>query len=247
MKWRLIGPEKHDGFTNLALEEACIESVGAGVAQPTIRFYEWRNSAVVLGYFQKIHDEIDVNACRKHNIDMIRRITGGGAMYLDTHGEITFSVISPEKMLPGINESYKEVCGWLIKGLQNLGLSSEFRPVNDVTLGGKKISGSAMTRRHGAVMVHGTLLYDVDIEKMFTFLTPSGKKLSDKEIKSVNDSVTCIKRHIDIKKHELIDVIINAFMHGKEYIKKEWTGKELEHAAELVKNKYTKEEWIFRR
>ncbi|MFC2142812.1 biotin/lipoate A/B protein ligase family protein [Candidatus Aenigmatarchaeota archaeon] len=247
MNWRLIGPEKHDAFMNLALEEACISSVKSGKVLPTIRFYEWKNSSVVVGYFQKILDELDISACEKNKIDVTRRITGGGAMYLDTVGEVTFSVIAPASMLPGINESYREVCGWLVNGLKNIGLSAEFRPINDVIINEKKISGSAMTRRGNVVMLHGTLLHKVDPDRMFKFLTPSGKKLSDKQIKNIKEYVTAVSHHSEISKKELVDEIIYAFIRGKNIEESDWTRTELKTATALVDNKYKTKEWVFRR
>ncbi len=247
MLWRLIPPERNDAFMNMALDEAAMRFIGKGFSFPTIRFYEWKNSAVVIGYFQRLHEEVNVDACKKLGIDIVRRSTGGGAMYLDEHGEITFSVIVPEKMLYDINASYKEVCGWLINGLRSMGISAEFRPINDVVVDGRKISGSAMTRKHGASMVHGTLLYDVDPERMFSVLRVPREKIADKNIQNIKKAVTCVKEHRNISKGTLRASIVEAFVEDKDFEILPWSTEELAVAMALVKDKYTTKEWIFMR
>ncbi|MBI4020534.1 MAG: lipoate--protein ligase family protein, partial [Candidatus Aenigmarchaeota archaeon] len=200
MQWRVIGPEKRRGVMNLALEEACMEAVGAGEASPTIFFYEWEKPAVIIGHFQKLHDEVDVDECGKHGVDIIRRITGGGAMYQDGEA-MTFSMITPEALLPhDVNQAYRRVCGHIVDALRLLGIESEFKPINDIIVTGKKVSGSALTRRNGATMVHGTLLYTLDVDKMFAYLKVGRTKISDKGIQSVKERVTAIKHHKDVAK-----------------------------------------------
>ncbi len=247
MKWRIIGHETWDAPMNMALDEACMEFVGNG-GQPTVRFYEWSPSAVVIGYFQKIHDEVDVGHCRQKDIDIVRRISGGGAMYLDTHGEITYSLIAPQHLLPNdINECYRVVCQHIIDALAVIGIKSEFKPINDITSNGKKLSGNALTRCNGATMVHGTLLYDLNFQDMFKVLKVGGEKISDKGIKSVEERVTCIRHLVNIEKHHVKKALIDAFSTGKDIERTTWTDQELERARELVNNKYRNDEWTFRR
>ena len=244
----MIGPERRSGFMNLALEEACIEAVGVGKAPPTIFLYEWERPAVIIGYFQKLHDEIDADACSRHGIDIIRRITGGGAMYQDNES-MTFSFIAPEGIMPsGINESYRKVCGHIIDALNELGIESEFKPINDIIIGGKKVSGSALTRRNGAVMVHGTLLHTLDVEKMFTFLKVGRAKISDKGIQSVKERVTAITHHKDATRDEVYQALIKAFSKGKKiHPASPWTDSEIQRAGELLKERYMNPGWTYKR
>lgn len=248
MEWRVVRPEKHNAYMNMALDEAVMEFVGSGLSPNTIRFYEWANSSVAIGYFQKIYDEINVNFCEEKKIDFVRRITGGGSMYLDRKGEITYSVISNKNDFPkDINECYKLVSCWLIKALESIGINSKFRPINDITVEEKKISGSAQTRRHGAVMVHGTLLYDLDFRKMFKALKISEEKLSDKLIKKAEESVTSVSNYVEIPKKQVHEVLIQAFTEGKSFDFGRWSSEEMNKAVELVNSKYKTREWNFKR
>ena len=121
MKWRVLGLETHDAYFNMALDEAISERVREGSSLPTIRFYNWSPNAVSIGYFQSIKDEVNLEVCMELGADCIRRWTGGGAVYHDFEGEITYSVIAPAKLFPkNIIESYGLICRWLVKGLTSL-------------------------------------------------------------------------------------------------------------------------------
>lgn len=247
MKWRVIGPERRRGFMSLSLEEACMEAVGAGAAPPTIFFYEWEKPAVIIGHFQKLHDEVDAEECKRQGVDIIRRMTGGGAMYQDDQA-MTFGVIARENMLPrSISEAYKEVCSRIVDALALLEIESEFKPINDIVVAGKKVSGSALTKRHGAVMVHGTLLHTLDVEKMFTFLKVGRTKISDKGIESVKERVTSISHHKNATKDEVYRALLSAFTREKEFHNGSWTDSEVRRAEELQRERYTNPEWINRR
>jgi lipoate-protein ligase A len=152
-------------------------------------------------------------------VDCIKRWTGGGAVYHDFEGEITYSVIAPAKLFPkNIIESYGLICRWLVKGLTSLGIEAEFKPVNDILVKGKKISGSAQTRRGGILLQHGTLLYGLDLKTMFSVLNVSRQKITDKMIKSVEKRVTCVGLHSNRGKMEVYDALVNAFREGKVYV-----------------------------
>ena len=189
MKYRIISLEMHNAFMNMAIDEAISESVAKG-NNPTIRFYKWLPSAVSIGYFQSLADEVDVWKCRSLGVGIVRRRTGGGAVYHSNSGEITYSVIGPVSLFPkNIIKSYEEICGWVIKGLNNLGINAEFVPINDILVKGKKISGNAQTRRKNILLQHGTILYDVNVERMFSVLKVPDEKIKDKLIKVVKEEI----------------------------------------------------------
>lgn len=244
MRWRVVRTETHDAYLNMALDEAGSEAVKAGRSPPTIRFYRWKPSAVSIGYFQGLRDEVNIEACRKLGIDYIRRRTGGGAVYHDYNGEITYSVIAPQDLFPkNIVESYRVICGWIVNALEHLGIKAEFKPINDILVGGKKISGSAQTRRGGILLQHGTLLYDLDLETMFTVLNVSSIKITDKMIKSAEERVTCILKNKEVGTEEIQDALIDAFTSGKDYEFGAWRREEAERARELAEARYRTEEW----
>ncbi|MBI4167370.1 MAG: lipoate--protein ligase family protein [Candidatus Aenigmarchaeota archaeon] len=248
MKWRVIPLEANDAFMNMAIDEAVCESVASAKPQPTIRFYTWTPSAVSIGYFQSLNDEVDVNVARELSVDIVRRRTGGGAVYHDAKGEITYSVIAPVSMMPeGIRESYQMICGWIIDSLKNLGIESEFKPINDIIAGGKKISGNAQTRRNGVLLQHGTLLYDLDVRTMFTLLKVPKEKISDKMIQSVEERVTKVLNFGNFSVQDVYDSMLKGFTHGKEYEIGSLSGNEVIRAKRLAEERYKTDEWNYRR
>lgn len=273
INWRVIELETHDAFMNMALDEACCESVADGSVQPTIRFYRWKPSAVSIGYFQSLEDEINVEACRESGVDIIRRRTGGGAVYHDYEGEITYSVIVPEKMFTvvgedgaertlGITESYHEICGWIVKSLAKIGIEADFKPINDIVAMttypegqpvAKKISGNAQTRRGGVILQHGTILYTVDVRKMFSLLKVGKEKIADKLIAAVEDRVTsvtdvCVRAGREPATREaLYEALKSGFTEGKHFAIGTWTARELENAQRLSTERYRSRDWNWMR
>lgn len=246
-KWRVIPLQTHNAFMNMALDEAVSESVASG-GKPTIRFWRWDPSAVSIGYFQGIEDEVNLEMCKTMGIDVVRRRTGGGAVYHDYEGEITYSITAKEDLLPkGITESYKVICQWIIDGLANLDLEGSFHPINDILVSGKKISGNAQTRRGGVILQHGTILYDLDVKKMFSLLKVGKEKISDKMIKSVEERVTSVKHQKDIGMEEVYEALVKGFTKGKEFQFGDFSEQEKERARELAKKRYTSKEWNFQR
>ena len=248
MKWRILPLHTTDAFTAMAIDEAVSESVASGESQPTMRFWRWEPSAVSIGYFQGIKEEVNIDECSKLGIDVVRRRTGGGAVYHDYKGEITYSVIGPEGMFPkNIRVSYDEICGWIIRGLSKLGIESSFVPINDIVAGGKKISGNAQTRRNGVLLQHGTILYDLDVRKMFSLLKISKEKVSDKMIKAVEDRVTRIVNFKDVSMEETYEALLKGFTEDKEFEFGELTEDERKRVEEIKKNRYQTKEWNFMR
>ena len=247
MMWRVIPLQTHDAFMNMALDEAVSEAIASG-EKPTIRFWRWNPSAVSIGYFQSLEDEINLKKCRELEVDVVRRRTGGGAVYHDYQGEITYSVAAKESLLPkGITESYKLICQWVISGLANLGLEGQFHPINDILVGGKKISGNAQTRRGGVLLQHGTILYDLDVKKMFSLLKVGQEKISDKMIKSVEERVTSIRALNNMNIENVYQALLKGFTEGKDFEFGEFSEKELKRAKELAQKRYASKEWNFRR
>lgn len=243
--WRLIELETRPAAENMALDEACMEAIAANRAPPTLRFYRWSPSAVSIGYFQSLSQEVYLDKCRERGVDVVRRRTGGGAVYHDHAGEITYSILAPEKHFPsGIGESYVHICNYLIKGLSLLGIDAQFAPVNDVVVNGQKISGNAQTRSKGILLQHGTLLFDLDAGTMFDLLNVSKEKIKDKFIQSVNKRVTSVthqKPGLSIE--QVYGAIKSGFVHDKPVHAGAWTPTELERCRELAREKYANPDW----
>lgn len=243
--WRLIEATTGSAALNMAMDEAISQSVKAKESLPTIRFYKWLPSAVSIGYFQNLNDEVDATLCKQLGIDIVRRRTGGGAVYHDKDGEITYSVIAPESILPkGITESYQEICGWIVKALAKLGIIAEFKPINDIITNGKKISGNAQTRRNGILLQHGTVLHKLDIATMFSLLKVPKEKISDKFISDVKQRVTSVTDiNPAISEEKLRKALADAFAEGKEIEFGTATDKERAAAEKLARERYSSDEW----
>jgi len=187
--WRLLNTGLADGATNMAMDEAILEAVAAGLSLPTLRFYAWHPPCLSLGYSQAVRDEVDLEACRARGIEVVRRPTGGRAI-LHTD-ELTYSVVVPQsdpRVAGEIIESYRRLCQGLLAGLRMLGLDvvqagrkpSEpeafsaacFDAPSDyeIIVGGRKIVGSAQARRRGVVLQHGALPLVGDVTRIMDLL-----------------------------------------------------------------------------
>ena len=132
-KFRMITFQYFNAITNMGLDEAIMEFVRKGISQPTIRFYGWDPSAVSIGVFQGVRNEVNLDATKKAGVDVVRRLTGGGAVYHDRLGEVTYSLIAPLEMFPtNIIESYRVICDDIIFALKELGIDAVFSPINDL-------------------------------------------------------------------------------------------------------------------
>ncbi|HUB92839.1 MAG TPA: biotin/lipoate A/B protein ligase family protein [Candidatus Saccharimonadales bacterium] len=244
MKWRVIGLEAHDAYFNMAIDEVLLERIRKKKSPATIRFYRWSPSAVSIGRFQSMAEEVNMEKCRELGIDYVRRITGGGAVYHDIKGEITYSIVAPEREFPkGIRESYKEICKPIIEGLAALNITAEFAPINDILVNGKKISGNAQTRRNGVLLQHGTILYSLDVRRMFSVLNVSQEKISDKAVKSVEERVTSVSSYGNITMNQLYAALLESFTKDKEYEFGMWATEELEEAEKLRIGLYGTRKW----
>jgi lipoate---protein ligase len=248
MEWRIIPLEVHDAYTNMGIDEALMESVIEGRSDPVIRFYRWKPSAVSIGTFQSMEKEVNITRCNELEVNYVRRITGGGAVYHDFSGEVTYSVIAPLSLFPqGIRESYQFICDWIIFGLGLMGIPASFVPINDIIVEGKKISGNAQTRKRGALLQHGTVLYDIDFKSMFSVLSISKEKISDKDIKAVEDRVTSVSRYSNKGIDGLYEALFEGFTRGKKFRIDSISEAESKRAKELADSVYSTKEWNFSR
>jgi lipoate-protein ligase A len=177
----------------MGIDEALLGSVSSGESPPSLRLYRWSPPCVTVGYFQSLDAEIDLDACHAAGVDVVRRLTGGGAVFHDA--EITYSLVVPlgHELAPeDILESYRLICSGLVVGLRLLGVESSFEPINDIAASGKKISGNAQTRRQGCLLQHGTVLLALNPELMFSLLRVPAEKLKGKLIEDVKARVTSL-------------------------------------------------------
>ncbi|HUW70268.1 MAG TPA: lipoate--protein ligase family protein [bacterium] len=191
--FRYLETSEHSAAFNMGLDEAILESVATGVEPPTLRLYAWKPYAVSIGYFQGIEDEVDLGRCATLGIDVVRRLTGGGAVF---HAqELTYSLVAPDShpLVAGtILDSYRSICSGVINGLEVMGIHAEFVPLNDVCANGRKLSGNAQTRKRGCVLQHGTIILGLDVDTMFTILKVPNEKLKGKLMQDVRSRVSSV-------------------------------------------------------
>ncbi len=174
MSFRLLHYQVFDAASNMALDEAILESHRKGHSPATLRFYGWAPPAVSIGYSQKM-DEQTIERIKSQGFDVVRRLTGGRAVL--HYAELTYSFIaSPPIISEQLNEAYRQICQGLILGLKHLGVEADLGKSNkqykdfsdcfmattqaDLQVNNKKMVGSAQLRRQGAVLQHGSILLD---------------------------------------------------------------------------------------
>jgi lipoate-protein ligase A len=192
--FRLLDTGRRGGFYNMGLDEAVLEAVSRRESPPTLRLYGWDPPAVSVGYFQGLEEEVDLRACEARGVEVVRRVSGGGAVF--HQAELTYSIVMPEgHPLAGntLQESYGTLCAGIVEGLAILGVAARFAPVNDIIAGDRKISGNAQTRRAGCVLQHGTVLLDLDVDLMFELLRVPSEKMKGRLIADVKSRVTSLR------------------------------------------------------
>ncbi len=245
MELRVIYDSKYNAFWNMGFDESLLthlDEIG-----PTLRLYAWDPPAVSIGYFQSMEEEVNVEAAKERGVDLVRRITGGGAVYHKY--ELTYSIVLPP-FKGRILDSYHVLDMAIIKALQKLGLNAEHHGINDVIVNGKKISGNAQTRKYGGLLQHGTLLIDVNVDEMFEILRVPEEKLKDKAIDNVKHRVTSLKNEgVDVEFEELQKLMAEGFKEAlnAELYEEEIPQKIYDYAHSLEVNKYETHEWNFRR
>ncbi|MBW2980357.1 lipoate--protein ligase family protein [Candidatus Woesearchaeota archaeon] len=253
IKMRLIDTSYNNAAMNMAIDEALLQS-----KEPVLRLYQWKPSALSLGYFQDIKD-INVKECEKRKIEIVRRLTGGKTIFHDK--ELTYSFVTDEKEMPkSIIESYKIISKGILYALKSLGISASMKksikknknksPVcfnepsyYEVVVNGKKIVGSAQKRFNGKLLQHGSILVDVDYDKLISLFNLKDKEKSVEISKKRITSIKEFNKRISIKK--LKKYLKEGFEKnlGIKLVNDKLTKDELKLAKKLAKDKYSTKNW----
>jgi lipoate-protein ligase A len=241
---------------NMAIDEAILNARIKGLVPNTVRFYRWNPSAVSIGKSQNIENEVYIESCRNHGVDVVRRITGGGAVYHDYEGEITYSVVVEKNSLEikDVVDAYVKIYAGVVHALKILGLEADFnegdeRTCPNLTIGGRKISGSAQCHKAGVVLQHGTFLLDVNLERMFTFLRVPWAKTCTEVVGVAKNKITSIKAELgrDVSFAEALGSLVEGFekAFNTRFEEGKLTQYEKELALRLYENKYSTPDWNF--
>lgn len=244
--WHLLPEVALSPAMNVALDEVLCQQVAMNMRPATLRFWRWSEQAVILGRCQSVLNEVDGQAAQQAGVHIVRRMTGGGAMFLQPHGAITYSLYLPEKMLTGIplRQSYQVCEAWIIDGLRSLGVDAFHAPLNDIACSMGKIGGAAQTRRNGVVLHHTTMAYDMDPGDMVRVLRIGKEKLSDKPaIASAAKRVSPLVRQTGLSREAIVESLFQHFQQRFGGIEETLRMEELQAAEQLVISKYGNDEW----
>jgi lipoate---protein ligase len=243
--WELILPVAEPPPMNLSLDEVLTRRVGRGERGPTLRFWGWSAPCVVIGRFQSVRNEVQLENAEKFGIQIVRRISGGGAMFIEPENAITWSIHVPPSFVEGLSfpESYAFLDSWVVQALRDLGIDAWYAPLNDITSAGGKIGGAAQARRFGGILHHTTMAYDMDPTVMLQVLRIGQEKLSDKGLRSADKRVGPLRQQTQLPRDTIIEHLVARFTD----LTGAWlaTVRDDEHreARDLVAAKFATPEW----
>ncbi|WP_409301634.1 biotin/lipoate A/B protein ligase family protein [Peribacillus sp. SCS-155] len=273
--WGFIDSGDCSASYNMALDEALLNWHSKGEIPPVIRFYGWNPATLSIGYFQKAEKEIDLAQVHQQGLGFVRRPTGGRAV-LHEH-ELTYSVIVTEEypeMPKNVTEAYRVISEGILMGFRNLGMDAYFAvPRTDeekaalkeprssvcfdapswyeLVVEGRKVAGSAQTRQKGVILQHGSILLDLDDEKLFSMFKFPNERVKERMMKSFHNKAVAINdissRKIDIQ--EAKEAFKKGFAEGLgiDLQPYELTEGQAEEVMALARTKYESNEWNFMR
>jgi lipoate-protein ligase A len=247
--WQIVHAKAVSPLMHLALDEVLTTEVGEGRRGPTLRIWEWDEPAVVIGSFQSVKNEVDPVNAEKYGVQVVRRITGGGAMFMEAGSVVTYSIYAPADLVQGMSfaDSYAFLDEWAIIALKSLGIDASYVPLNDITSPKGKIGGAAQKRLgSGAVLHHVTMSYDMDGQKMTEVLRIGREKISDKGITSAAKRVDPLRSQTGLSRAEIIEQMKLTFRSLYGATDGDLTDAEYAEAERLVESKFDTEEWLYR-
>ena len=232
---------------NLAIDEELTLRVGAGERLPTLRFWSWTSNCVVLGRFQSVRNEVQIESARDHGVEIVRRISGGGAMFIEPAGAITYSLYVPTAMAQGMSfaESYAFFDSWVIAALRKLGIDAWYAPLNDITSADGKIGGAAQARRGGAILHHTTMAYEMNTTLMTQVLRIGQEKLSDKGIRSADKRVAPLRQQTEMARETIIQHLVAEFADLTDLHMDTISDEEMASSAERVRSRFETHDWLY--
>ncbi|MDR0373272.1 MAG: lipoate--protein ligase family protein [Nitrososphaerota archaeon] len=251
--WRYLPLSTYDSAMNMAIDEAILNMRIADKVPNTLRFYRWQPSSVSVGRNQNPQNEVYLDTARQLGVDVVRRISGGGTVYHDFEGEITYSVTAKISDLgtTGITAVYTKIYGALSDALRLLGVPTDYSSGNakncpNLTVSGKKISGSSQAISRGVVLQHGTVLVNVDLPRMFRLLQFKGTSCTQ-----VADIAKCKITSIQTELGHKIspNTVANALAQGfkailKIQLQEDVLTVEEKDVVTMLREKHRSKEWV---
>ncbi|WP_328730083.1 lipoate--protein ligase family protein [Streptomyces jietaisiensis] len=253
-EWQLIREEPQSPALHMALDEVLTAEVAAGHRPPTLRVWEWAAPSVIIGSFQSLRNEVDPEGAAHHGVTVVRRISGGGAMFVEPGNTVTYSLSVPAPLVSGLSfaESYAYLDEWVLAALGDMGIKAWYQPLNDIATEVGKIGGAAQKRMvatdggPGAVLHHVTMSYDIDADKMLEVLRIGKEKMSDKGTASAKKRVDPLRRQTGLPRETVIDRMLASFRARHGLTTGQVTPEELARAEHLAATKFSDPEWTAR-
>jgi len=273
--WRFIDSGNCSPSFNMALDEALLDWHSEGKIPPTIRFYGWDPATLSIGYFQKVEKEINLDAVKEHGLGFVRRPTGGRGV-LHEH-ELTYSVIVSEEhpeMPKTVTEAYRVISEGILKGFQGLGLEAYFAVPKtaeereglknprsavcfdapswyELVVEGRKVAGSAQTRQKGVILQHGSILLDLDEDKLFSLFKYPSDRVKERMQRAFKSKAVAMN---EITSETItMDMAKEAFKKGFEeglniHLEPyELSEEETQYVVDLAGTRYESDDWNFKR
>ncbi len=273
--WRFIDSGNCSPDFNMALDEALLDWHSSGKFPPVVRFYGWNPPTLSIGYFQKAEKEIDLEAVKQHGLGFVRRPTGGRGV-LHEH-ELTYSVIVSEdhpNMPKTVTEAYRVISEGILKGFCHLGLDAYFAVPKtaeerealktprsavcfdapswyELVVEGRKVAGSAQTRQKGVILQHGSILLDLDEDKLFSLFKYPNARVKERMQKAFKSKAVAINdispRRVSLE--EAKQAFYKGYAEGLniELEPYQLTEEEQKYVQKIAENRYQSDEWNFKR
>lgn len=245
MFWRLVDTDLATPVYSAACDEAIVKAREKNIAPNTLHFYRRDRPTVSLGYFERVEEAVDVEAARRYGVQLIRRFSGGSAIYTDPDQIVYAAVMRRERLPEDPNEIYEMVCSALIRGLEKLGLEAEYKPINDVRINGRKVSGSAQKIEKNVIIQHGTIIMDCDFDLMFKVLKTGEKKIRTKS------GMTSLSKELgrQVSADEVKSALVEGFEEALNVRIRKGTLTHFEEGCieHLIESKYGTEKYTFMR
>ena len=252
--WRLLNFSVDQASMNMAIDESIFRNFQN---ESTLRFYGWKPSAVSIGKNQILEEEVDMDSIKNLGFDCVRRISGGGAVFHDEVGELTYSIVSNLQNfnIKTVEAVYYEISKIVFQPLEKLGLKLDYGQIHcpSVFSDGKKISGNAQARDGDTVLQHGTILVNYRPDIMYTVLRARPGRTRESMVQSVYQQITTLTNMLEkkITPNDLAEYLISSLMKKEDALFKftigELTSEEKKMALELASTKYNSEDWLYSR
>jgi lipoate-protein ligase A len=233
---------------HMALDEVLLGRVIDGGRRPTVRFWDWIESALVIGSHQSVSNEVDVHAARRLGFSVTRRMSGGGTMLCEPGRTITYSMYVGGDAVEGLSfrQSYAALDAWAVRALIALGVPASYREINDIISPRGKIAGAAQARRRGFVLHHTTIAHSMDVDLLPRLIRIGRDRVSERGVRSAEKPVSPLSWFTSLSCAETTRHLESFFAQEFNVQASVLSQEEVVAAQGLVEEKYGTEAWVNR-